>query len=119
MARPSTQNARPTADGVDPIQPERTNNDSFTSDATRPVNPSPAPAPTPAAEPERTGEAGVDFAVPGNDPSTVEKITVKTTGEFNLMDPWTGSHIGAGEEVEVVKSQFIADKLESGELEEA
>lgn len=63
-------------------------------------------------------EAGVDYAVPGSDPSTVEKIKVKTTGEFNLMDPYSGAHIGAGEEVEVVKTTFIQGRIDAKELEE-
>lgn len=108
-----TPNARPTAEGVDPIEQRDP--------------PAPAPAPEPAADPapvtvpddpkpkDETVEA--PFA-PGTDPSVAEKISVKTTGDFNLMDPWTGTHIRADSEgTELVKTQWVADQLEAKRLE--
>lgn len=68
---------------------------------------------------EREGEPGVDYAVPGADPSNVEKITVKTSGEFTLQDPWTGKTIRKGEKTEVVVTTFIRDRLENGDLVKA
>lgn len=67
----------------------------------------------------RDGEAGVDYPVSGADPSNVEKMTVKTTGDFSLQDPNTGTDIPMGEKTEVVVTSFIRSRLENGDLEEA
>jgi hypothetical protein len=69
-----------------------------------------------AREPD--AKPGEDFAVPGVDPSNVEKITVHTSGEFGLQDPFTFEHI-TNEPKEVVKTSFISDELEKGRLVEA
>jgi len=118
MARntpPATE--RPTADGVDPITPTPEQAVGKSPDA---VDDGAALAKTaPDLQTRADSEAGIDYAVPGSDPSVAEKIKVKTTGNFNLMDPYTGAHIGADDEsVEVVKTSFIEQRLASKELEE-
>lgn len=65
------------------------------------------------------GEPGIDHPVMGADPSNVEKLTVKTTGEFSLQDPYTGTHISKGSETEVVVTAFIRGRIEIGDLEKA
>lgn len=73
-----------------------------------------------AGKREEGDKPGEDYAVPGVDPSAVEKVTVKTTGDFNLQDPFTLAVIDANSDgVEVVKTSFIADKIAAGQLEEA
>lgn len=62
----------------------------------------------------------LEQATYGVDPSNVEKVKVKTSGDFNLMDPFTGAHIDANSDGEdVIKTSWVADKLETGELVEA
>jgi hypothetical protein len=75
------------------------------------------PAPK-GAKPEP--KPALDAATYGVDPSAVEKVKVKTSGDFNLMDPFTGAHIDANSDgEEVIKTSWVADKLETGELVEA
>lgn len=90
-----TSSAKPTADQVDPAQPQE----------------------TPEAKVEEHPEvAREDQVAPA--PSG-ETIKVKTTGDFNLMDVINGQHIDANVETEVRETQFILDKIASGELERA
>lgn len=68
----------------------------------------------------KEGEPGIDHAVSGADPSNVEKKTVKTSGEFTLIDPWTGTAIDANSKgTEVVVTTFIRERLKVGDLVEA
>jgi hypothetical protein len=119
MAR--TPNARPTADGVDPaahVPADQTENRSSTATDTLPT------AEASLENARRNDEAvdGTEAGVKAGSAAfaSAEKITVKTTGNFNLMDPFTGFTIDANSEgEEVIKTTFIIDKLASGELEEA
>lgn len=93
MATNRTNNARPTAEGVDPIKPVKDE--------------------TPATAPDATvSEGSAAFA-------TGEKGKFKTSGSFVLMDPFTGKHFDETSDEEVVVTSFIVDKLNSGELIEA
>lgn len=65
--------------------------------------------------PDTTGDA----APAGTDPSNEIKLSVKTTGEFMLHDPYTLDTVHPGDACEVRDSAFIQDKLASGQLVEA
>ena len=67
----------------------------------------------------KDGEPGVDHAVPGADPSKVERKTVRTSGKFSLKDPYSGLDIPKETDVEVVVTTFIRNRLETGDLVEA
>lgn len=88
-----TPAAKPTADQVDQAQPQET------------------PEAKVEEHPEQPRE---EFVAPA---PTGDKIKVKTTGDFNLMDVINAQHIDANEETEVRETQFILDKIASGELE--
>lgn len=90
-----TPAAKPTADQVDPAQPQETVNAQADEHPEVPKEQDVAPTPT------------------------GEKVKVKTTGDFNLMDVSRGQFIDANEEPEVFETQFILDKIASGELERA
>lgn len=84
----------------------------------------PAPEPSPAEAPPTVEPIPAEGVVKEGSAAFVapdaEKVKVKTTGNFNLMDPFTGATIDANSDgQEVIKSQFIVDKLASKELEEA
>lgn len=65
-----------------------------------------------------TGNAA-DGSGAGTDESVAEKITVETTGDFMLHDPYTLETIQAKGTSTVTKSAFTDDKLASGQLKEA
>lgn len=44
------------------------------------------------------------------------KIIVKTSGSFMLLDPYTGTEIEPLEETEVDHTNFIRERLELGQL---
>lgn len=70
---------------------------------------------TPAGpQPDGTAEA----APAGTDPSTEEKITVETTGDFMLHDPYTLDTIEASGQSTVRRSAFIDARLQSGDLKQ-
>jgi hypothetical protein len=71
-----------------------------------------------AGKRDEDAKPGEDFAVPGNDPSSVEKVSVKTSGAFILQDPYTFEDFSE-EPKEVVKTTFVTDELEKGRLVEA
>lgn len=58
-------------------------------------------------------------AAGGVDPSDAPKISVRTTGDFMLIDPYTGQEINHEGTTEVFKTTFVQDRLENGDLEEA
>jgi hypothetical protein len=116
------RNARPTADGVDPLVPVQ-------NPKTLGQDPKPE-AQNEAAEgasaltvnelsPNLTKEDD-SKALPGNGATDeTQLVTVKTKEPMLLMDPYSAKHIGA-EPVEVPVTSFINDELaEGGRLERA
>lgn len=111
MARSSRQTSAASVDApqVDPQPQEQSTVERETT---------PSETATAAVPMSKQGEAGVDYAVPGADPSNVEKKKVKTAGKFTLLDPWTGTSIDRNG-AEVVVTAFIRARLANGDLVEA
>lgn len=85
-----------------------------------PQNSQASPAKPAAKDVKPAPKPELDVATYGVDPSNVEKLKVKTSGDFNLMDPFTGAHIDANaDSVELVVTSWVTDKLETGELVKA
>jgi len=118
----SPRNARPTADGVDPLIPVQ---DPKTL----------GQEPKPEAENEAADGASAltvnelspnltkqddSKALPGNGATDeTQVVTVKTKEPMLLMDPYSGSHVGS-EPVEVPVTSWVNDELaEGGRLEKA
>lgn len=90
--------------------------------------PSPAPAPAPTPEPKPGPVAAKEAILPGTDdvPSNTpgvdanaDEVEVRTTGDFLLMDPWTGRHFQKGETTKTPLTSFVQNKLDTKELEKA
>jgi len=72
---------------------------------------------TKAEKPAEKPKDEIKAAVPGDDGSNVEYVTVKTTGEFMLIDPYTGDEVKSVGESKVRNTTFIQNKLTEGQLE--
>lgn len=60
-----------------------------------------------------------EAAPAGTDPSVAERLTVRTTGNFMLQDPYSLDTIDDRKEgVPVVRTSFIDSRLAAGQLEE-
>lgn len=119
-----TPNARPTADNVDPPVAERNPVEPTSITSTSSVSTAGAEASTANAERQDELVTPVDDGVKtGSAPFvTGETIRVKTSGNFNLMDPFTGKTIDANDDANkeaIPLTEFIKDKLATGELVEA
>jgi len=71
----------------------------------------------PADQSPPAGEGGT--VAPGTDPSNVEKVSVKTTGDHMFSDPYTREMVDPGETKSIIRSTFVENALANGQLEEA
>jgi hypothetical protein len=58
-------------------------------------------------------------AAPVEQAHDAEKVTVKTSGSFMLIDPYNGNEFTADEAKTVVKTAFVSERLNAGQLVEA
>lgn len=73
-----------------------------------------APASNPKPKPAEVGSE------PHLDKTSEALVKVRTSGNFNLMDPMTGIHFDANaKSVSTPLTPFVVQRLESGDLEEA
>lgn len=93
-----------------------TSGDTSTDDAAlAPENNRTPPAPPAEENDEIVLEPGP--GAPGaSTGADVEKISVETTGDFMLMDPFSGVTVPVNGKVEAPKTAFITENLENGRL---
>lgn len=123
MARTSNTPTNATAPQVDPVKPAddlTSNNATPSPEAERAAkNGSLTTNPAPAPVGEHEGEPGVDFAVPGADPSNVQMVSIKTTGDFMQLDPYTGKAFTKDTAVETPLTAFVQLGLDEKRLVKA
>jgi len=81
-----------------------------------------ADTPTKAPAKERTEAETTETAAkaaPVEKSPDAEKVTVKTSGSFMLIDPYNGNEFTADEAKTVAKTPFVSERLDAGQLVEA
>jgi len=56
---------------------------------------------------------------PGESQADADKVTVSTTGDFMIMDPYTLDIVEASGKSEVRNTTFIQNKIKEGQLKKA